>query len=229
MKARSAMAAALVWVLLLLLTACGGALEQQAAAYIQWELDCTYKGRYPQEYLDQVEGMTQESARQQYEDNAQAEAQRLLEYLEVYAPDAQINQRAAQLVKDIYASARYTVGGGSLLSDGSFAVEVTLSPIELFHLLPRDICGQVWDQVCRDNGVDPERANALSQEAWQALDREYAAGMLDRVEALLPQLTYGQDQTVTLRLTRDGSFVSLDAGSWQALDDMVIDYTGAYR
>lgn len=228
MKKRHILAGALACALALTLTACGGLTESDVAAYVQGELDCTYKGQYSQEYLDLVDGMTEETARQQYEDNAQAEAQRLLNYLEVYYPTDQVNERATQLVKDIYTNAKYTVGDGNKLQGGDFAVEVTLSPIELFHLIPDETYGQVWTQVCEDNGTTPDQASTLSEEDFQPLDQEYALRMMDKVEEVLPQVTYGQDQSVMLQLKLDGDYYSLVSNGWTTLDDMVIDYTGDY-
>lgn len=230
MKARSILSWVLACGLAVTLTACGGLSEGEVSAYVQGELDCTYKGQYSQEYLDLVEGMTESYAQQQYEDNAQTEAQRLLSYLDVHSPTDQVNERAVQLVKDIYASARYTVGEGTKLQGGDFAVEVTLSPIELFHLIPEETYRQVWTEICQEHGTTPDLAIAsLSDAEYQALDEEYANQMLDGVEAVLPQLTYGQEQSVTLRLQREGESYILASDDWTALDDMVIDYTGSYR
>lgn len=228
MNTRRLMTGTIACALALTLTACGGLSGQDVTTYIQGELDCTYKGEYTQEYLDLVEGMTEEAALQQYEENTQAEAQRLLSYLEVYFPNEQVNQRAAQLVKDIYADARYSVGEGSKLKGGDFAVEVTLFPLELFHLIPDETYGQVWTQVCLDNGTDPDLANTLSEEEYQALDAEYALRMMDQVEQVLPQLTYGQEQSVMLQLKLEDGSYSLVSSGWKTLDDMMIDYAGNY-
>ena len=229
MKLRHILAGSLVCVLALTLAACGGLTGNDVTAYVQGELDCTYKGQYSQEYLDLVEGMTEESARQQYEDNAQAEAQRLLSYLDVYSPTDPVNERAVQLVKDIYAGAKYTVGAGNKLQGGDFAVEVLLSPIELFHLIPDETYGQVWTQVCEEHGTTPDLAiTALSDEEYQVLDEQYANEMMDKVEKVLPQLTYGREQSVMLQLKREGDAYSLVSTGWTTLDDMVIDYTGDY-
>ena len=43
--------------------------------------------------------------------------------------------RAVELVKEIYTHAQYTVNPAEKLQSGDFAVEVVVSPIELFHLL----------------------------------------------------------------------------------------------
>lgn len=228
MKLRHLLAGGLACALAVTLTACGGLSGSDVTSYVQGELDCTYKGQYNQEYLDLVEGMTEEAAQQQYEDNAQAEAQRLLNYLEVYFPTDQVNQRATQLVKDIYTNAKYTVGDGNKLQGGDFAVEVILSPIELFHLIPDETYSQVWTQVCTDNGTTPEQAETLGDEVYQALDEQYANQMMDQVEAVLSQVTYGQDQSVMLQLKLDGEYYSLVSTGWTTLDDMVIDYTGEY-
>lgn len=227
MKKRRLFAGILACALTLTLTACGLS-EADVTTYIQGELDCTYKGQYSQEYLDLVDGMTKEAAQQQYEDNAEAEAQRLLSYLEVVLPTDAVNERATQLVKDIYAKAKYTVGDGNKLQGGDFAVEVTLSPIELFHLIPNETYGQVWTQVCENNGTTPDLADTLGEEEYQALDEQYANQMMDQVEEVLPQATYGQEQSVMLQLKLDGDYYSLVSSGWKTLDDMVIDYAGDY-
>ena len=227
MKLRRMIAGTFACVLAVALTACGLS-GGDVTTYIQGELDCTYKGVYAQEYLDLLEDTTEEDARQQYEANAQAEAQRLLSYLEVLLPTDEVNERATQLVKDIYAKAQYTVGEGNKLQGGDFAVEVVLSPIEVFHLIPTETYGQVWTQVCEDNGTTPDLASTLSEAEYQPLDAEYAMRMMDEVEQVLPQATYGQEQTVMLQLKLEGEYYSLVSSGWQTLDDMMIDYTGTY-
>ena len=228
MKLRHLLAGGLACALAVTLTACGGLSGSDVTSYVQGELDCTYKGQYSQEYLDLVDGMTEEAAQQQYEDNAKAEAQRLLSYLEVVLPTDAVNERATQLVKDIYANAKYTVGDGNKLQGGDFAVEVTLSPIELFHLIPDETYSQVWTQVCENNGTTPDLAETLGEEEYQALDEQYANQMMDQVEEVLPQATYGQEQSVMLQLKLEGDYYSLVSSGWQTLDDMVIDYAGDY-
>ena len=227
MKLRRMIAGALACALLLLLAACGLS-EKDAAACVQGELDCLYQGAYSQEYQDLMKGMTEEDVRQRYEANIQDQAQILLNLLEVYIPTDAVNERAAQLVKDIYTHARYTVGDANKLKGGGFAVEVILFPIELFHLIPTETYGQVWTQVCEDNGTTPDQASTLTPEALQPLDQEYALRMMDQVEAVLPQLTYGRGQPVMLHLKLENGMYSLVSSGVQTLDGMMIDYTGDY-
>lgn len=120
------------------------------------------------------------------------------------------------------------MGEGNKLQGGDFAVEVTLSPIELFHLIPDETYGQVWTQVCEDNGTTPDLASTMSEEEYQVLDAEYALRMMEKVEEILPKATYGREQSVMLQLKLEGDYYSLVSSGWQTLDDMVIDYTGDY-
>ena len=52
--------------------------------------------------------------------------------------------------------------------------------------------------------------------------------MMELVEALLPQLSYGDDQNVMLQMELEDDTYILVANSWTNLDDMIIDYTGSY-
>ena len=120
------------------------------------------------------------------------------------------------------------MGEGNKLQGGDFAVEVILSPIEVFHLIPDETYAEIWSQVCADNGTTPDEASTLSEADYQELDAEYALRMIEKVEQVLPQATYGQDQSVMLQLKLDGDYYSLVSSGWTTLDDMVIDYTGDY-
>ena len=221
---------------LLALAACGVS-RDDATTYIQGELDCVYKGVVSQEYVDLVEGMTEEDALDNYEANVSAEAMRMLSYLgaegivdgtSIY-PEGTADDMFAQaeaLVKEIYSNAKYTVNKADKLQSGDFAVEVVVSPIELFHLLPDSAGPDTWTQVCLSQGV--EDTSTLSDEAYLALDVAYAVSMMEQVEALLPQLSYGEEQNVMLQMKLEDDYYTLVDASWYTLDDMIIDYAGSY-
>ena len=49
------------------------------------------------------------------------------------------------------------------------------------------------------------------------------------VEALLPQLSYGEDQQVMIQLELgEDNYYTLVESGWQKLDEIMIDYMGAY-
>ncbi len=216
-------------VMLLGLASCGGN-AKKSAVYIQGELDSAYKGTYTQEYLDLVEGMTEADVEERYDYWTESEGEYLLGYLDVNYYDDEVGERAQEVVKKIYEQSKYTVGEGELLKSGDIAAEVTVSPIELLHLLDEDVYQEVWDDVVTRAGIDPDTDfEAMDDEAYTKLESEYGMILLDKVEALIPQITYGKDQSVLLQMKKDddGLYVLENAG-FQKVDEMMIDYYGEY-
>ena len=72
-------------------------------------------------------------------------------------------------------------------------------------------------------------SEAETEEAYEAADAVYGMLMLEQVEALLPKLTYGEDQIIMLQLKPDddGYYTMVDTGI-QKVDEVMIDYYGAY-
>ncbi len=215
--------------LLAALAGCGSQ-AKDATMYIQGELDAYYKGTYVQEYLDLVEDMTAEDVEERYDYWTEGEAENLLAFLDVQYPDEEVLERAQELVKQIYAQCRYEVTDAELLKSGDITSEVKVSPIELFHLLDEDAYTETWDGVLSRAGIEDQDAmDALSEEEYAALEAEYGMLLLDEVEKLIPQITYGTDQSVMLQMKKDedGYFALVETGV-QKLDEIMIDYYGEY-
>ena len=133
-------AGALSLCLLGALTACGGGLtEKDAETYIKGHLDAYYLGTYAQEYIELVEDMTEDDAKEMHRDNVEWEAEYLLqEFMEVDYPTDEMAQRAEELIEEVYSKAQYKVGSGSKTKDGDFVVEVAVSPLEVLSLLTEE-------------------------------------------------------------------------------------------
>ena len=201
-------------VLLLGLTACGSSITDDATVYVQGLLDANYKGEISQDYIDVVEDMTQEQAQADHENNLEIEAGYLLSILAVELPTDAVTQ--------------YTVADAEQLSSGDIAVEVTVSPIEIIPLLTEDQMAAAWTSVKQASGASDEAIAAMSDEEYQVLDEQYANALLDQLEALIPQLTYGQDQVIMLQMKEEDGYYSLVDSGMQKLDEVMIDYYGAY-
>jgi len=215
--------------LLLGLAGCGSN-AKNATTFIQGELDSAYKGTYTQEYLDLVEGMTEADVEERYDYWTEAEAEYLLGYLDVNYYNDEVSERAQEVIKAIYNQSKYTVGEGEPLKTGDIAAEVTVSPIELLHLLEDSVYQEVWDDVVARAGIASDTDfEAMDDESYTELESEYGMILLDKLEALIPRMTYGKDQNVLLQLKKDddGLYVLEDAG-FQKVDEMVIDYYGNY-
>lgn len=225
---KRALAAAGAAAMLVVLAACQN-VAKDATVYIQGELDATYLGTINEGYLDVVEDMTQADAQAKYEYNLQAEGEYLLSYLGVELPTDGVYQRAQELVGEIYSHAKYTVADAQLLKSGDIAAEVTVSPIEIMTLIPEEFYAQTWENVKQQAGVSDDQVAVMSDEEYQQLDEQYAMALLDELEGLMGQLTYGTDQTVLLQMKQDeeGYYTLVETGM-QQLDEMILDYTGAY-
>ena len=126
-------AGALVGCLLVVLSACGGLSETDAETYVKGHLDAAYLGIYDKAYIDLVEDMTEDDARELHESNVSDETEYyLLDFLSIDYPNDEMVERAKEVMEKIYAKSKYTVGTGSKTKDGDFVVEVTVSPLDLY-------------------------------------------------------------------------------------------------
>ena len=219
----------LAGVMALGLAACGGITSDDAEAYIQGLLDASYLGQYNQEYLDLADITEEESRTEDYEWNTAAEAEILREYLAIQSTDAAV-QQSVDLVKEIYSHSRYSVTGASKLEDGSYAVTVSIQPMDiLIRYQNQTDVNEIWMTVLAEHGVmDQAALDAMSDEEYMALEDIYAAAVLDGIQALVPEMGYGPEQSVVLQLQLEGDTYTLVDTDWQHLDGMIIDYTGQY-
>ena len=195
------------------------------------ELDATYLGTYDQAYIDVVKDMTEADAKEQYENNVKWEAEILVDnVLPLDMPTDAVYERAEEVIAKIYSYAKYTVADAEKLKSGDLAVEVTVSPIEIIPLLTDDFMQQSWYDILDDNGIETQdQMDALSDDEYQVLDEKYAMVLLDELERLIDDLTYGEDQVIMLQMKKDSDgYYTLVESGWQKLDEVMIDYSGTY-
>ena len=113
------------------------------------------------------------------------------------------------------------MGTGSKTKDGDFVVEVTVSPIDLYNLLTQD---DFFDALDEANFDDAE-----TEEELEAVDAVFGLLILDTLEDKLDEIEYGEDQIIMLQLKKDsdGYYGLVEAGM-QKVDEVMIDYSGAY-
>lgn len=209
------------------LSACGGGglTEKDAETYVKGHLDAAYLGVYDKAYIDLVEDMTEDDAREMHEQNVADETEYyFLDFLEIEYPTDEIVERAEEVMEQIYARSKYTVGTGSRTKDGDFVVEVTVSPLDLYNLLTDEDYADAWDAAAGDLDLD-----TVTEEEYAAADAAYARAMLDLVEEQLEDAAYGKDQIVMLQLKKDddGYYALVETGM-QKVDEVMLDYGGYY-
>ena len=219
----------LAGVMALGLAACSSVTPEDAETYIQGLLDASYLGQYNQEYLDLADITEEESRTEDYEWNTAAEAEILREYLAIQSTDASI-QKSVDLIKEIYSHSKYSVTGASKLEDGSYAVTVSIQPMDiLIRYQNQTDVNEIWMTVLAEHGVmDQAALDAMSDEEYMALEDIYAAAVLDGIQALVPEMGYGPEQSVVLQLQLEDDTYTLVGTDLQHLDSMIIDYSGQY-
>lgn len=219
---KKVLSAALVLCLLGSLAACGGGLtEKDAETYVKGHLDAAYLGSYSKDYIDLVEDMSEDDAKEMHQQNVEDETYFLLTFLEVEYPTDEITERAEEIMDRIYAKSKYTVGTGSKTKDGDFVVEVTVSPIDLYNLLTEDDFFDALDRAGFEGDETPEE--------MEAVDAVFGMLILDALESKLDDIEYGKDQTIMLQLKPDeeGYYTLVEAGM-QKVDEVMVDYSGSY-
>ena len=165
--------------------------------------------------------MTEDDARELHESNVSDETEYyLLDFLSIDYPNDEMVERAKEVMEKIYAKSKYTVGTGSKTKDGDFVVEVTVSPLDLYSLLTDDDFYDALDQA----GFD----EAETEEEYEAVDAIYGPLMLDLLEDRLDDVEYGEDQIIMLQLKKDADGYALVEAGMQKVDEVMVDYSGAY-
>ena len=107
---------------------------------------------------------------------------------------------------------------------------VSIQPMDiLIRYQNQTDVNEIWMTVLAEHGVmDQAALDAMSDEEYMALEDIYAAAVLDGIQALVPEMGYGPEQSVVLQLQLEGDTYTLVGTDWQHLDSMMIDYSGQY-
>ncbi|WP_294472816.1 hypothetical protein [uncultured Intestinimonas sp.] len=223
-------AAGLAAVMTLTLAACGGDVTpDEAKAYIQGMLDSYYLGQYNEDYLELMDITAEEAEEQNYVWNTEAEADIMMDAFAMY-PTETTTAKMVDLVKEIYSHSRYEVQSASKLEDGSYAVTVSIEPIDiLVQFFDNYDINTIWADTCSSYGVTTqEQIDAMSDEEYEALENAYADAVIAGVQGLMPDLGYEPAQSLVIQLQLEDNIYTMVGTDWQHLDGMIIDYSGQY-
>jgi len=209
----------LTLVLALALTACGGGFD--AADLVQGNLDEIYTGQASDAYLKIVD-TTAEEVQQTYLDGLEVEAEVFAYYFDIENMTDEIKAEIIDLYKDIYAQAKYTVGESSKLDDSTYAVKVTVSPLDIFHLVDEDFDDAL--QPFYDKYADVD-LDAMSDEEYAAFDKEWAEDIIALCREKLPEMGYLEDRALAIQVELDDDdYWVMSGDDFDNLDEIVIDY-----
>lgn len=222
--------------LLLSLTACGekGMTTEDASKCVQVELDATYKGQF-QGFVEFYSNVTTEDAKGQYDANLEGESKVLLLGLGPESPDGSGDtveptemqlHRAKELYKKIYAKADYTVASSTKQDDGTFAVKVTIRPIDVLHLLSDNYETGFEAFFTKFGAVDTESMSDEEFENWylNVFAPEYYDTLLDLLEDQVDNIGYMDEKSIVIQVQKDEEGLYFSNEDWQNLDNLIIDY-----
>ena len=214
--------------LALSLTACGGDVTpEEAMAYIQGELDSCYLGQHNEDYLELVGITAEEAEEQNYVWNTEAEAEIMMNAFAIY-PTEETTAEMVELVKEIYSYSRYEVSSASKLEDGSYAVTVSVEPIDiLVQYTAQNDLDALWNGILEAHGVLTQE-DVASQAEYEAMEKEYADAIIQGIRDLIPSLGYEPAQSLVIQLQLEDNVYTMVDTDWQHLDEMIVDYSGQY-
>lgn len=223
--------------MMLSLAACGekGLTTEDATKCVQVELDTTYKGDFTG-FLDFYDNVTKADAQAQYNDNVEWESENFLTSLgpealdgsgDAVPPSEMQLHRAKELFQDIYAKSDYSITSCTKQDDGTFAVKVTIKPINVIHLFNDNFDAGFEEFFAKYEAVDTESMSDEEFDSWYVNNfaSEFYDTLLDVLEAQMADMDYldAKDIVIQVQQSEDQSlFISDD--DWINLDNMIIDY-----
>lgn len=203
------------------LAACGSSFEDQLTKLVQGNIDELYLGKFDKEYMEMV-GADEAECEKDYLDGLAFEAEYFAYYFQIEYLDDELKAEIVDLYKEIYSHSQYTVGSASKLDNTTCAVKVQISPINIIELMLDDYELGTADFFEKYADVD---IDAMTEEEYQAYDREWAEAILALAYDNLPDLGYKEEQSIAIQVVQgdDGIWMIADSDC-SAIDQLMIYY-----
>lgn len=211
------------------LCACNGgkpeALDSfDAKVYVDGFLRQTYLGEYLPEYLELV-GITEAEAKYAYQTSMNVEVSNCLYYYDIDYPTAELREDLAKLYEEIYSHAKFEVTSAVEQEDGSYAVKVSVEPIDTIRLAE-----EKWADALKAfyEKYPGDVQNAMTDAEYEEMDKEHAAIILEVLQSVAEETGNLEAEEILVQITRDEEGVySLSTAELQKIDDRIIDYPAA--
>lgn len=214
------------------LSACGGGLSSfDATKYVQGVLDENYLGKFDPDFLEMVDG-TESEAEEIYLGNLEAESNVFASFFEIEDLSGELMDDAIALYKDIYAMSKYSLEPATKVNDETFVVQITVEPIDIFHL--------VYEEIQKDDSTspavqefvavygDPDVDNMTDEEIdalIEGFDAAYARMCIDLTREKLPEAGYMEAESVTVQVKLNSENIwEIPNNDLLSFDNRVIDY-----
>jgi len=189
-----------------------------AAAVVMYRL---VLGACDETYLKLVNS-TAEDCASYYDENMTLQAQAFMNVFDVNDLDGTQTDRFADIMKQVYAQAEYTVGAVSQVDDTHFLVDVTVTPLDF----PKQVNGALYTGlmtfVNAYGDVTDEQLNAMTDEEYAKYEAAWASGIHNGCRiALNNGLNTLEPVTVQMAVSK------ADDGKWSIDDDSIVKFDQA--
>lgn len=189
--------------------------------YIKALMECKYYGELSG-YQTEVANATKDDAQECHDGTVEYYAYELMQYTDVgydYVSEETVNQWV-DVAREIMAKTKFTVNEGTLVGD-DYQVKVDIQPLNINDLIYDEVGAYIEEYNSMLNGVD---TSAYTDEQWDALEEEYAAGVLTIIKNHIPEIGYKDtvSKIVIITFDEEGRYGISDE-DWYDIDDYVVD------
>lgn len=202
-------------------TLTGDAKASWYSDYIRALMECKYYGELSG-YQTEVANGTKEDAQECYDGTVEYYAYQLMSYTDVgydYISEDTINQYI-EVAREIMGKSKFTVNEGTQVGD-DYQVKVEIQPMDINDLIYDDISDYIDQYNAMIDGVD---TSVYTDEQWDALEEEYAAGVLTIIKNHIPEIGYKDtvSKIVIIEFDEEGHY-GISDDDWYDIDDYVVD------
>lgn len=209
----------IVWLCVMLTAFLGGCGNSpDMAGYISAVLDNTFKNDSTK--FTAMKIGTAEQAAEAYETSFAAEVDAMIELSNAGPASDEQRAQIENIVKDIYAKTKYTVGGAEKQDDSSYVVTVTYEQMNVYENALESYLADALElngELSEARGMPPE------DELRETLLTFY----IDDFNNALANVTYDEPETITIRVELKGQMWQVNSADFMAFQQNLFDLADA--
>lgn len=209
------------------------AMGDATTTLVQGNLDAVYKGIYSEEYIELLDGQTEEDLKQIYQESMEGEADFFAYYFGIYDPNygetyadlsEDVRNDILELCKEIFAQTKYEVLESTTLSEGSYSVKVSVEPSYIMKQA-EEMYDRYDDLEAFGEKYQYVNIDEMSEEEYELYTNEYAEIIIQMVRELLPEMKYQDAKTQMIQLDEDDDgILVINDDDWTRFNETIVYY-----
>ncbi len=234
MKKTKKLAAALVAGVCLTSNLCGCSkvADELVTSLVQWNLDSIYLNQHNEKWLKLIDS-TPEQAEENYLIGIGYDADLFAYYWGITDDtyiyfedlDADLQNEIVELCKSISDKASYEVQSATAQDDSSYAVKVTVQPIDIMQQANDIFTNETYEPL---NAFTAKYADTdfttISDEEYFAINNEYGYIIVDMIEELLPNAGYMEEKSMIIQMESDEAGWGMNEDDLATFNEYVVYY-----